>query len=57
VFQTSEHTPLIPAQAGIQNLAKELDPRFRGDERLAVPTTSASVCANTIPPDAYLTIL
>jgi hypothetical protein len=26
-----KHDPLIPAQAGIQ--AKELGPRFRGDER------------------------
>jgi hypothetical protein len=27
------HTPLVPAKAGIQSLAKELGPRFRGDER------------------------
>jgi len=27
------HTPLMPAKAGIEFLAKALGPRFRGDER------------------------
>jgi hypothetical protein len=30
---TVTDTPLMPANAGIQSLAKELGPRFRGDER------------------------
>src|SRR6476659_7417666 len=30
---TLTHAPLMPAKAGIQCLAKELGPRFRGDER------------------------
>ena len=29
----NSHIPLIPAQAGIQK--QKLDPRFRGDERVA----------------------
>jgi NitT/TauT family transport system substrate-binding protein len=32
-------SPLIPAKAGIQFLAKALGPRFRGDERWCVPVT------------------
>ncbi len=28
------HAPLMPAQAGIQLLAKGLGPRLRGDERV-----------------------
>ena len=36
----SQQTPFVPAEAGTQTLAKELGPRFRGDERGEISCTS-----------------
>jgi len=33
-------TPFVPAEAGTQNLAKELGPRFRGGERSVLQSAS-----------------